>query len=377
MASEHQRGAARDFDLHGIVGVRLLDAGPREVATVRRQLGPLEAPLDREPDVTVRFVDRATERSLTFVGLADCGFNDEGFFVLKGKGSVPARARIPFDRIGAGLEIVCERSMPAVPHLLAIINLTAVAKGVLPLHASAWTAAGTGVLVTGWAKGGKTESLLGSMAAGARYVGDEWVYLTDSGAMHGLPEPIRLWSWHLRQLREVLASRPAGDRVRLTGWHHAASTAERVSLRRVPGVGLVRRGVPVLKRQAYLQIPPVELFGADNVALHGHLDVAVLVASHDEEAHTVRAAEPGELSARMVASLTTERDQFLDHYHQFCFAFPHRRSALVDGAPASERTLLAERLDHVPSAVVLHPYPCDVRALARTVAEAARDLLAR
>jgi len=47
-----------------------------------------------------------------------------------------------------------------VPHLLAVINLTALAKGVLPLHASAFTYRGLGVLATGWAKGGKTETLL-------------------------------------------------------------------------------------------------------------------------------------------------------------------------------------------------------------------------
>ena len=81
-----------------------------------------------------------------------------------------------------------------MPHLVALVNVTALAKGVLPLHATAFTAGSTGVLVVGWSKGGKTETLLGCMAAGAEYVGDEWVYLTDDGQMLGLPEPIRVWS---------------------------------------------------------------------------------------------------------------------------------------------------------------------------------------
>ena len=366
-------GQTQDFDLHGIVGVRLLDAEPRQVEMVRRQLGPLEATLQREPDITVRFVDRATSSPVTYVGVNDCGFNDDGFFVLRGAGAVGARARLPFDRIGADPVIVCERSMPSVPHLLAIINLTAVSKGVLPLHASAWTADGVGILVTGWAKGGKTESLLGSMAAGADYVGDEWVYLTEDGGMHGLPEPIRLWSWHLKQLREVLAARPRRDRFRLTAWHHAAAVARQASSQGVPGAGLARRGLPLVQRQAYLQIPPVDLFGAQNVHLHGRLDAALLVLSHESAAYDVRPAESGELSARMAASLTTERAQFLDHYQQFCFAFPEHRNPSVDGVETAERDLLTERLDRVPASTVLHPYPCDVAELARVVDGAARQ----
>jgi len=363
----------QDFDLHGIVGVRLLDAEPKQVAMVRRQLGPLEAPLQREPDITVRFVDSATSSPVTFVGVNDCGFNDDGFFVLRGAGAVGARALLPFGRIGAHPVIVCERSMPTVPHLLAIINLTAISKGVLPLHASAWTANGVGILVTGWAKGGKTESLLGSMARGAGYVGDEWVYLTEDGGMHGLPEPIRLWSWHLRQLRNVLADRPRRERFRLTVWHHAAGVARRASSPGVPGAAFARRGLPVVQRQAYLQIPPADLFGAENVHLHGRLDTALLVLSQDSPAYDVRPAEPGELSARMTASLTTERAQFLDHYHQFCFAFPEQRNPSVDGVEMAERDLLTNRLDRVPASTVLHPYPCDVAKLASVVDAAARE----
>jgi hypothetical protein len=129
-----------DFDLHGIVGIRLLGATRADLATVARQLGPLpRTDLTREPDLTIRFVDRATSEPLTYVGLGDTGYNDEGFFVLRGKGAVDAKALIPFADLGKQPQIVCERAMPSVPHLLAFINLTAVARGVLPLHASAFT----------------------------------------------------------------------------------------------------------------------------------------------------------------------------------------------------------------------------------------------
>lgn len=65
-----------DFDLHGYVGIRLLDARENDVAKVRRQLGPLQSPLAREPDITVRFVDRLDHGPLTYVGWQESGFDE-------------------------------------------------------------------------------------------------------------------------------------------------------------------------------------------------------------------------------------------------------------------------------------------------------------
>lgn len=372
--STSERGSY-DFDLHGIVGIRLIDASPADAAKVERQLGPIRGTLEREPDITVRFVDEATSRPLTYAGLDQGGFNEDGFFVLQGKGGVAAKALIPFDQIGHHPHLVCETAMPAVPHLLAIINLTALSKGVLPLHASAFTMDGTGLLVTGWAKGGKTESLLACMNEGAQYVGDEWVYLTADGQMLGVPEPIRLWSWHLRQLPAILRSRPRRDRLQLASWDRAASVAAKAATSGLPGSGLVRKGSPVVARQAYLQIPPAELFGSDQVVLRGHLDAVVLVASHDSHDIVIEAPAQSEISGRMAASLADERAVFMGFYRQFRYAFPRLVSAVVETADAAEARLLAQLLDPLPSAKVLHPYHCDIAALGRAVRSAALDAM--
>lgn len=362
-----------DFDLHGIVGVRLVDADEADLATVTRQLGPLRRDLDREPDITIRFVDRATSEPLTFVGVGETGFNADGFFVLRGKGGVAAKARLPFDEIARRPEVVCERAMPAVPHLLAMVNLTALANGVLPLHASAFTIGSLGVLVTGWAKSGKTESLLACAREGGRYVGDEWVYLTPDGQMLGLPEPIRLWAWHLEQLPDLLATRPRADRLKLSAWRAMADTARAGSRSRLPGSGLLRRGSPAVERQAYLQIPPAELFGAENVVLRGHLDSVVLVLSGSDDRIRTSAAGPTEVSGRMRASLADERAAFMAHYRQFRYAFPERSGTAVESAPRTEADLLTALFDHRPAAKVVHPYPCDIAALGRAVLTAAQE----
>ena len=365
------RGITCNFDLHGIVGVRLLDAAPGDVARVTRQLGPLRADLDREPDLTVRFVDRATSEPLTFVGVGRTGFNSEGFFVLHGRHGVPGRALVPMAEIGTRPQIVCERALPAVPHLLALVNLTALAKGVLPLHASAFCAGDRGVLVTGWAKSGKTESLLAGIGDGIRYVADEWVYLTPDGRMCGVPEPLRLWAWHLDQLPTVLHARSRADRLRLSGWRAAAALARTGARGRLPGADVLRRGSPLLERQAYLQVPPAELFGEDAMVPTARLDSVVLLLSHEADEIVVSPAGPREVSGRMAASLADERAPFLEDYRQFRYAFPELASPVVETAAERETRLLGALFDDRPAARVAHPYPCDLAELGAAVRRAA------
>lgn len=360
-----------DFDLHGFVGIRLVGAGAADIARVRRQLGLVPAPLSRDPDIVIRFVDRIEPREpLTYAGWADAGHVGDAFVLLRGKGNVPAKAVIPFEAVGSRCEIICERAMPAVPHLLAIVNFTALAKGVLPLHASAFTYEGHGVLATGWAKGGKTETLLAFMALGAHYVGDEWVYLTRDGRMHGVPEPIRLWHWQLGQLPAVTSRLPRRALFKLRTLGAVAAVAGRAAGAARSGgllASVVRRAAPVLQRQAYLQIPPAELFGEAALALRGRLDTLLLVASHDSPTVTVDRVDPRYVARRMRASLEEERQPFLTHYRQFKYAMPDAASPVVEGASALESDLLEAVMKGHDAYYVRHPYPVDISSLARPV----------
>jgi hypothetical protein len=363
---------ATDFDLHGLVGVRVVDGTPSDVAAVRRQLGHAGTALDRDPDLTIRFVERLAPSPLTLVGVGESGYDDDSFYLLQAKGGSRRRTRMPFDRLGPGAEIVCERGIPAVPHLLAMVNLVLLTRDVLPLHATALEVDGAGVLVTGWSKGGKTETLLAATSHGARYVGDEWVYLPPDGTMLGLPEPIRLWAWQLAQRPDLLASRTAAERRRLRAWATVARLADGVAGHSWKVSGPVRRIAPALGRQAYLQVPPADLFGADGIVASAPLDALVLVLSHEAPQTTVHEVLPGEIGRRMAASLADERAALMVHYRQFRFAFPDRSSPLLESAGSLEARLLAERLDHVPAAKVTHPHPCDVHELGQAVLDATR-----
>ncbi len=366
-------GGHLDFDLHGVVVVRLLDPRPGDRSVLERQLGPTSRPAtDIVPDVSVRFVDSLDDgRPLTYVGYPEAGYHDSAFYLLRGKHGARARSLLPFADVGSRPEVVCERGVGAVPHLLTLVNLAALAKGVLPLHASAFVLDGQGVLATGWSKGGKTETLLAFAGQGARYVGDEWIYLSTDGRMTGVPEPIRLWDWHLRQLPDVWAGLGPLTRTRLRALTSSADLAGRLADRlRATGAGSVlRRAEPVIRRQSFRQVPPAELFGAGLVA-EAHLDVVLLATSHDSPDVRVEPVDPQLVARRMRASLAEEREPFLYHYRQFRFAFPDLGSELVDNAATLESDLLAQVLDGVPAYQLGHPYPFAFDTLVAPVAAA-------
>lgn len=372
-AAPARPAGAVDLDLHGHVGVRLVGAGPRERARVVDQLGPIEGPLEREPDITIRFVDRIEHGPLTYVGWPDAAFDDRGFLLLSGKGRARALTRLPLDRIGDGLELECERAAPAVPHLVALVNAAALANGVLPLHAAGFVLDGRGVLATGWTKGGKTEALLACMAHGASYVGDEWLYLTRDGRMSGLPEPMRLWRWHVRQQPVVAARIARLQRLRMTSAATMAGALTRLAPARGggPAGSTLRRIAPVLARQANVRVPPGRLFGPGRIEESARIDELLLLSSHDSPDVVVETIAGADVAARMLASLEHERHGLLAAYQQFRFAFPDRRSRVLDEAPVIEAGLINQVLGGRPATWLRHPYPCDLESLYGPIAAVA------
>jgi hypothetical protein len=358
-----------EFDLHGLAGVRLLDATERDAAVVARQLGPIQAPLRREPDITIRFVDRLPlDQPLRYLGLDDVAFTDDAFILLRSQQKSPARVQIPFDQIGRGLEITCERGLPAVPLLISILNLTVLANGALPLHASAFVYQGKGVLVTGWAKGGKTETLLAFMEQGATYVGDEWVYLSCDGRhMWGIPEPMRLWQWHLDELPRYAGLVSRSDRLRLRGLRLMLRPLEQVSggasHRQTQPVRLLRRLVPLLKRQQNVQLAPQKLFGAERCISQAEPALVFFVGSQEAASNVVQPVEPSWMAQRMRFSLEEERMNFLSYYLKFRFAFPGAANDLIERRQELEQSLLQQALSGKEAYAVYHPYPVSIPSL--------------
>jgi hypothetical protein len=352
-----------DFDLHGIVGIRLLDAKPSDIATVKRQLGPIQKPISRQPDITVRFVDRIELSStVRYLGVDDVGFTDDAFLVFRGKQKAHVKVQIPFDRIGSDhCEIVCESGLPAVPLLIPILNLTVLSRGALPLHASAFNYNGKGILVTGWAKGGKTEMLLAFAAKGAEYVGDEWVYISQDGqCMFGIPEPIRIWYWHLQEMPRFKASVKRKDLVRLKVLNQFVQLLERLDSGSSAPARLMRRIAAILKQQLYVQLPPEKLFGRTASNLSGKPETLFFVGSHADPRLTVSPIDPQEVARRIVYSLQEERKDFMSYYWKYRFAFPAKSNPLIEQAEQIQQRILLKVLEDKETYAVYHPYPVTI-----------------
>ena len=358
-----------DFDLHGLVGIRLVGASPSDRATVERQLGPMAGALTREPDIVIRFVEHLhRDHPVGLIGLEDTAVAGDDFLILRAKHKSRARVQIAFDRIGDRCEIVCERGVAAVPLLVPIINLTLLANGGLALHASGFRYRGTGVLVTGWSKGGKTELLLACVEQGAEYIGDEWIHIgADGRAMYGMPEPIRVWDWQLEQLPRYRRTLGAGDAFRLAALRQVqratARAADTRAAERLGGSQYLHRAAHLLDRQRYAFLAPHQVFGAEPSALSAPIDRVVFVASSEDARTRLAPVEPSWIADRMVHSLTEERQGLLAAYRRFRFAFPHRANPLIEEAAPLEHARLGALLAERPCFALTHPYPPSIREL--------------
>ena len=261
--------------------------------------------------------------------------------------------------------------LPGVPLLIPVLNVTALAKGFVALHAAAFTYNGTGVLVTGWAKGGKTETLIGFTAKGAQFVGDEWIYIGPDSRVYGLPQPIRVWDWHLPDLPEYRARLTRGDRARMRALLAFQSTGEQVRrARSLGGAGrLLSRLVPLVERQRYASVRPETLFGPESCALSGTLDKLVFVVSHESPDVFAEEVDPLEVADRMAFSQQYERLNLASHLPGIPVRVPARperqrleraheverrllTEAVVQGRPPTRRVLPVSRAD--PGAVPRH-----------------------
>src|SRR5258708_21660029 len=75
-------GQRTEFDIHGVLGIRLVDPSSADVAAVSKQLGSLQKPLLREPEITLRFVKDMLPPRLRHLGSRQKGFTDDAFFVF-------------------------------------------------------------------------------------------------------------------------------------------------------------------------------------------------------------------------------------------------------------------------------------------------------
>ncbi|MDH4280001.1 MAG: hypothetical protein OEW83_18170, partial [Acidimicrobiia bacterium] len=360
-------GAVRsaDFDLAGMVRVRVI-GGDAQVALVGRQLGlPRTEPVG-EPDLTVRFTDDVVQgEAVRYLGLDEAAFTDSRFLHLRAKAKARAMVHLPFDEIGKGMVISCEPNLPAVPLLIPLLAVTALHRGLVPLHAGAIQWRGAGIVFTGWSKSGKTETLIATTAAGADYVGDEWCYLDPArSTVVGIPEPVTLWSWHLRRFPSLRDQVPnlTRQRMRLLETPDRLERSLPATLQQSGAGRLLRRVAYQTRSRANAWIPPEELFGVTDARAVPFEHVVWTVSTESSEVR-LTSLPATEIAERMIHSVYYELSPLLQAYRMFRFAFPDRRSDLLDNLEDHLTGALHDALDGVRGWRLEHPYELDLGRL--------------
>jgi hypothetical protein len=351
-------GNTVDFDIHGLVGVRLVAPSPTNVTAVSAQIGPPSSRVLRSPDIIVRYVDRLSAGTLRYVDLGKTASSKAGFIVFP-EGVSEGKVSIPFEQIGSDCEIFCERRVGWIPLLISIINLTALKKyGCVPIHASAFVHEGTGVLVTGWVKSGKSEALLAFSQYRATYVGGEWVLLSrDGNTMYGLPGTFRMWEWQRRQLSQPQHIGGNAGTFRLIRLLDAVQRAMPKGLASFGPLKLLSGGMPALRRQLNFRVEPKAIFGDRCGCLVGHPDKIFIGMVHSDERVLIEPAEPATVTDQLACAMEFELTSLMSHYRAFKFAFPGMRNEFLEKAHNFLRDALRQALAAKEIYMLYHPYP--------------------
>lgn len=353
-----------DLAIHHFIKIRLIDASDGDTKAVMNQLGVHMGKFEGEPDIIVRFVPVLDQKNpMRHLVMGEAGFTDDMFITVEGD----HKAWIPLDKIGHQCEIVCESGISSVPQLVSVANLTALSKGIMPIHASAFQFKGTGVLASGWPKGGKTSSLFAFLSNGAQFVSDDWLYVDHNGNVYPLLQPIKLHDWQLEHLPEF-RSRISSGKLRKMKLVKAADSLER----KLPDT--LREGFAptqayhlmmryLNKKQRHVYISPFKLFGDSATAPAAPFQKLFLTLSHESQDIVVREMLLDAALEKLVFSLMYEWQEFIAYYIQFRYAFPARANPVIDELEKRQRELLASILAGKAIYMVHHPHPVPLDSL--------------
>ena len=367
-ASEHPGKV--DFDIHGVVGVRLIDPSPSDLDAACILLGcPSRLPLTA-PDITVQFVEDLPVRGIRFLGTDQDAFTDNGFFLLQ-EGTRRVKARIPFDRIGGPCEIVCKSRLGSVPLLIPIVSLTALKKECVPVHASAVVYNGVGILMAGWAHCGKTAALLGFASKGAEYVGEEWVLLAGNGQrMQGLVRPLELSHWHVASLPHVRSAVNLMNRCAFHGIGILDGLRKMVSGKRTRSSLVfrsLRRASAAVEDRLRPTVAPSAIFRDRIRSAGAQVEKIFLFVSHEDHRIEVEPITPLEMARRLTFLVQRELTPLLRHYAAYQFAFPSQRNELIESTAEYSFGMLTRALNGKETYIVRLPYPHVFPELYKTI----------
>ncbi len=353
-----------DYDIHGVVRVRLVKPGKEDSDAFSMRSGASATEPAGEPDIIVRFVDELPNAGMAYLGQNWVGFTKDGFYLLCRHTGKP-KACIPFETIGERCEIVSTRG-DGIPLLFDIIRLTFLRKGFVPLHASAFVYDGFGVMVLAWAKAGKTGTLLSFMNHGAQFVGDEWVVLSADGEkILAMPKPVEISEWQFKYLSQI-PRLSLHRRILFKGIHLLGAIGRRLtstSLRTSLWLISLMRALPAIERQLKIKVAPHVLFTKSRCLSTATLHKVFMVVRHSETEIHVQDGDLNETVERAVATNEFEMLHLLEYYKAFRFAFPGAKNLFLEELPSVQKGLLESALEGKDIYQISQPYPVPLERL--------------
>ncbi|MGA7837120.1 MAG: hypothetical protein WB996_04085 [Ignavibacteriaceae bacterium] len=355
-----------DYDLYGIVGIRQINPAESDIRNLSNLYSSFRSDLIREPEITIRYKKNWQLGNISYLGLDDAGFNEDGFYILS-NGQTPVKIKIPFEQIGGNCELICEMGIGNVPLLNHIINLTFLKKKYLPIHASAFIYKNLGALVIGWSKGGKTEALFSFIKYGAKFVGDETVIISPDGKkIFGIPVPVSIWEWQFSEIPELMPPISIQKRIFFKGIHLVDKVHKIFSnglLKNNSFYKMLGKALPSLRRQLNIRVLPEVIFANKLHWGQADLNRLVIIMSHNRNEFSLDKCNKDEIADRMVTSNLHELDSFKNYYSLFKFAFPGIKNDFLEEVGKIYNKLLPNVLDNIESYKVMHPYPVSFERL--------------
>lgn len=358
-----------DFDIHGLIGMRLINASAGDLAAVCRQVGDFRKALLRPPDVTLRFMNCLSTSPVQHLGPGK-GFTNGEFLSITAETGRPGSS-IPLDQLGSPCEIVCASGQKSLPLLMPILNLSALAKGCAVIHGSALVHNGVGIILAGWAGSGKTNALLGFVSIGAEFIGDEWILLrADGEQMYGFGGQIGLSASHFETLGATNLGFQGARRIFLDGLSLSSQMLKQMFKRKGKhsrARSVTARALSALQESFIPRRTPRELFPGHVRSLAAKPSKLFLLLRHDSPQITLERAAPPELALRVAHLVQHEQSTLMEHYHAFRFAFPDRANTLIECMAERRQQLLTSALAGMETYIVRHPYPFSFADLYRSI----------
>ena len=367
-----------DYDIHGVLGLRLIDPTPSLAGLVARQLDPWRpSPLASEPDVSISRLRTVSSRGNRYrLGDAgdsqECEFSDSEFILRKGAMSLS----LPFSSVGEGCVIGWSGGSGMrrllIDYVRPALQISLLPKGSLALHSAAVAYEGKGILLAGWAESGKTEAMLGFLQAGAAFVSDKWTIVDgDGSSIRHFPTPITVRNWMIGLIPGLRERLKGTELLRARAAGLVTSVLQTEALSRAP----LTTGVKSLAELAgRVSVTPSQLLGKDGdggsqwrSSSSAPLESLFLLVTCGEDRIAVREADIDEISSRLADCAAYERRAFFGLYQRFKYAFPGRPNRLIEEAREAESRTLAKALASKRVFVVEAPFPFDPAALYRAI----------